>query len=246
MVFIVGGEFFIGSNKGKPDETPVHKVILNSFYMSACPVLNKEYCRYKPEHKSPGEYFPAVFVTWYDALKYCNWLSEHDGLDKCYEITEIQKRNVVSWILGDASTEYTVVLNINKNGYRLPTEAEWEYACRAGTTTEYYWGNSMNGSYCCYKDNSGSQVNTVGQKKPNQFGLYDMSGNVWEKCWDWFDKNKNYYENGPSKNPVGPSSGSIRVDRGGSLEQLRECLPVGMPRRQTARHRRLRPRFPPC
>jgi len=208
-----------------------NSVMVSSFYIGKYPVTNKEYKLFKPEHKghwSEPDY-PVETVNWYDAVKYCNWLSDKEGLDKCYSGS------------GD-----DIVCDFSKNGYRLPTEAEWEYACRAGTTTEYYWGNSMNGSYCCYKDNSGSQVNTVGQKKPNQFGLYDMSGNVWEKCWDWFDKNKNYYENGPSKNPVGPSSGSIRVDRGGSLEQLRECLPVGMPRRQTARHRRLRPRFPPC
>ncbi len=216
MVFIEGGEFFIGSNKGKPDETPVHKVILNSFYMSACPVLNKEYCSYKPETKSPGEYFPVVSVTWYDALKYCNWLSEHDGLDKCYEITEIQKRNVVSWILGDASIEYTVVLNINKNGYRLPTEAEWEYACRAGSINEYYWGNETDPEFFWYNRNSEGKIHPAGQKKPNKSGLFDMSGNVWEWCWDSYDKN--YYSESSFNNPPGPASGSYRVRRGGSYK----------------------------
>ena len=99
--------------------------------------------------------------------------------------------------------------------YRLPTEAEWEYACRAGSKTAYYWSSSgIMGNYAWYDDNSGGKVHPVGQKKSNAWGLYDMSGNVFEWCSDWYDEN--YYSVSPSNNPTGPISGSYHVLRGGS------------------------------
>ncbi|MDI6788565.1 MAG: SUMF1/EgtB/PvdO family nonheme iron enzyme, partial [Planctomycetota bacterium] len=101
-----------------------------------------------------------------------------------------------------------------KAGLQLPTEAEWEYVCRAGTNTKYYWGNESNSNYMWYDKNSNSTTHPVGQKKPNAFGLYDIIGNVWEWCQDWYDAN--YYKNSPKDNPTGPSSGEYRVLRGGS------------------------------
>ncbi|MEQ8191140.1 MAG: SUMF1/EgtB/PvdO family nonheme iron enzyme [Candidatus Eremiobacterota bacterium] len=98
--------------------------------------------------------------------------------------------------------------------YHLPTEAEWEYACRAETTTEYYWGNSINSSYCWYYDNTGLTVSPVGKKNPNKWGLYDMSGNVFEWCNDWYGN----YPSSSVSNPTGPSLGSLRVFRGGSMD----------------------------
>jgi len=98
--------------------------------------------------------------------------------------------------------------------YRLPTEAEWEYACRAGTTTKYYWGDKINDAYLWYKDNSDQQTHSVGEKLPNAWGLYDMLGNVYEWCEDWYDRD--YYSRSPWTDPVGPSSGLFRVLRGGS------------------------------
>jgi formylglycine-generating enzyme required for sulfatase activity len=102
--------------------------------------------------------------------------------------------------------------------YRLPTEAEWEYACRAGTTTKYYWGDSDSnvGNYAWYDNNSGSETHQVGRKLPNAWGLYDMSGNVQEWCEDWF--NFEYYSRSPLKDPPGPLSGEDRVQRGGHWE----------------------------
>ncbi|MEK6647189.1 MAG: formylglycine-generating enzyme family protein [Candidatus Firestonebacteria bacterium] len=97
---------------------------------------------------------------------------------------------------------------------RLPTEAEWEYACRAGTTTKYYWGDKISGDYCWYDANSNREMHPVGQKKPNRWGLYDMTGNVWELCNDWFDDK--YYEKSPKDNPKGPDTGYYKVFRGGS------------------------------
>ncbi len=106
----------------------------------------------------------------------------------------------VSW---DEAQEFASKIS-EKTGfkYRLPTEAEWEYACRAGSTTKFYFGNDTLklGDYAWYKDNSGREIQPVGQKIPNDWGLYDMSGNVWEWCFDWWDPG--YYARSPSKNPV--------------------------------------------
>ena len=121
----------------------------------------------------------------------------------------------VSW---DEAMEFCKKLSsMDGRTYRLPTEAEWEYACRAGTSTRYYWGDDLNyndiGHYAWYDGNSNHLVHSVGSKKPNRWGLYDMSGNVWEWCLDWYDKNA--YPPIAHTDPQGPPSGSNRVLRGG-------------------------------
>jgi formylglycine-generating enzyme required for sulfatase activity len=236
MVYIKGGTFQMGSNEDDSSK-PVHTVTVDNFYIGKYEVTNKEYCEFLNSagnqeegertwirgisgHEYVGiiqkgdkfivkrgyEYNPVVNITWYGAVAYCNWLSDREGLVKCYG----EKDN-----RGEG--------DIKKKGYRLPTEAEWEYACRAGTTTEYYWGNEIDGSYCWYGDNRdrGGCHHKVGLLLPNGYNLYDMSGNVSEWCNDWYDRN--YYSQSPSNNPVGPSSGSSRVIRGGKYSDTEKC-----------------------
>jgi sulfatase modifying factor 1 len=112
----------------------------------------------------------------------------------------------VAWI---GANEYC-----KKVGKRLPTEAEWEYAARAGTQTKYYWGNEMDSSFAWYDKNSNQRTHPIAQKRPNPFGLADMSGNVWEWCADWYEST--YYQEKISDNPKGPDTGQYRVMRGGS------------------------------
>ena len=98
----------------------------------------------------------------------------------------------------------------------LPTEAQWEYACRAGSKTVYHWGNTIDDKCCWHGGNSQGSTHPVGQKRPNAFGLYDMSGNVWEWCADWYDAR--YYDTKSTVNPRGPEKGAFRVVRGGSWD----------------------------
>ena len=141
---------------------------------------------------------PVENVSWNDAIAFCNKLSEREGLRPYYRSGAEEQSG------GD--------------GYRLPTEAEWEYACRAGSTTRYSFGDDAAslGEFAWYDGNSGSKTHPVGQKRPNAFGLYDMHGNVWEWCWDGYEER--YYANSPTDDPLGPSQAAVRVIRGGSWD----------------------------
>lgn len=146
-----------------------------------------------------GDRLPVERITWYDAVEFCNELSRLVGKEPVYTIN------------GER-----VSCDFNKNGFRLPTEAEWEYAARGGGLDNYkvYAGSNNLSEVGWYYENFGDETHLVGQKEPNALGIYDMSGNVWEWCWDWYDD----YAVSSETNPIGPASGSDRVARGGSWD----------------------------
>ena len=188
----------------RPDESPVHSVTLtHDFYMGETEVTQAEYIAIMGANPSSfldcGTDCPVEVVSWHEAAEYANALSVAEGLTECFNCS-----------IGDCSTPnspYTC------DGYRLPTEAEWEYAARAGTDYVYAGSNTV-GDVAWYSLNSSSQNHPVAQRLPNDWGLYDMSGNVWEWGWDWYDSG--YYSSSPSSDPEGPTSASDRIARGGS------------------------------
>jgi formylglycine-generating enzyme len=205
MVRIPGGTFMMGTSDYSTDEEPRHRVTVSSFYMGKYPVTQKEYREVMGTNPSnfKGDNLPVEQVSWYDAINYCNRLSQKEGLTPAY-----------------TGSGTNVTWNSNANGYRLPTEAEWEYACRARTTTPYYNGNSV-GDVAWYSDNSNGRTHTVGEKQANAWGLHDMLGNVFEWCWDW----KNYYTSNAQTDPKGgPSNNFGRVVRGGCWKYSAQSL----------------------
>jgi formylglycine-generating enzyme required for sulfatase activity len=207
MVRIQGGSFMMGSpvsEAGQFDVEVQHRVTVSSFYMGKYEVTQEEYAALMGTNPSyfNGDNLPVERVTWYDAVNYCNARSQNEGLTPAYVVSDT-----------------TVTWNRSANGYRLPTEAEWEYACRAGTTTPYFSGSSVDG-VGWYGDNSESTTHSVGTKQDNGWGLYDMYGNVREWCWDWFGG----YETAAQTDPMGASSGSDRVVRGGSWGNIGQSL----------------------
>jgi formylglycine-generating enzyme required for sulfatase activity len=201
MVLIEGGTFQMGSPEWE-DAIPVHSVTVNSFYMGIHEVTQQEWVALMGNNPSwiKGEELPVEQVTWNDVIDYCNTRSLAEGLTPVYT----RDGNTILW---DSSA----------NGYRLPTEAEWEYAASGGSNaaqTFRYSGSDTLDDVGWYDQNGGRTTHAVGSKAPNSLGLYDMSGNVWEWCWDWYDNG--FYRNSPPVNPTGPENGSERVIRGGS------------------------------
>ncbi|MCX6278119.1 MAG: SUMF1/EgtB/PvdO family nonheme iron enzyme [Bacteroidetes bacterium] len=186
MVFVEGGTFQMGSNDGYDNEKPVHSVTLNNFYIGKTEVTQKQW------REVMGSDPPEL---------------NNKGCDQC-------PVEGVSWI--DVQDFITKLNRKTNKTYRLPTEAEWEYAARGGNKSRgYAYSGSTNvGDVAWYSENSGLITHPVGQKEPNELGIYDMTGNVWEWCRDWYGAYE-YDWNSTISNPQGPSSGSDHVFRGG-------------------------------
>jgi formylglycine-generating enzyme required for sulfatase activity len=201
----------MGSRQGRPDERPLHKVSVDAFLMDVHEVTQADFEKIgkgealpNPSHfKGPD--LPVEQVTWPQAARFCNARSRFEGLQPCYD-------------------EDSGKCDFGANGYRLPTEAEWEYACRAGTGGDYSFGDDVRrlGDYGWSADNSGKKTHPVGQKRPNPWGLFDMHGNVAEWCQDAFDPD--YYKASPENDPHGPADGKQYVLRGGSWKSPPETL----------------------
>jgi formylglycine-generating enzyme required for sulfatase activity len=195
FITIPGGIFQIGNKEGDHDEIPVHHVTVNSFYIGKYEVTQKEYAAIIGKNPSgfKSDAFPVESISWYDAIEYCNKLSEIEGLQPAYH--------------GEGEN---ITCNFKASGYRLPTEAEWEYAA-GGKKNLKYAGDNDADTIAWYNDNSSGMTHAVGTKKANGFGIFDMSGNVAEWCWDVYGT----YSGESQNNPTGASEGKTRVVRGG-------------------------------
>jgi len=202
MVRVEGGTFQMGTvSGGYPDERPVRTVTVKSFYIGKYEVTQKEWQEIMGTNPSNfnGENLPVENVSWYDAIEYCNKRSIKEGLTPAY-----------------SGSGNNITCDWNANGYRLPTEAEWEYAAKGGNGSPgnyIYSGSNTIDDVAWYTNNSENRTHPVGTKAPNILGLYDMSGNVWEWCWDWYGS----YSSDSQIDPRGAVFGTLRVMRGGSF-----------------------------
>jgi formylglycine-generating enzyme required for sulfatase activity len=231
LIFIPGGSFRMGSPRETASsfdiERPVHKVTLDNFYLGKYEVTQGQYFEVtgirpsnfftNSEDSSPDGWksLPVEMVNWYEALVFCNKLSLKEKLNPVYRIGG--SADPGKWgeipLVENARWDAVEIIK-GSNGYRLPTEAEWEYAARGGEGAESftYAGSNNADTVSWYYDNSGFKIHEVGKKSPNDLDLYDMSGNVMEWCWDWIED----YSGNSQDNPAGPASGEFRTIRGGS------------------------------
>ena len=206
MVLIPEGDFEMGSPRGRDEEKPVHKVHVDAFLMDRTELTQGQYEKHQLANPSrfKGPALPVEMIPWTKAALFCNVRSRAENLEPCYN-------------------EDTAECDFGKSGYRLPTEAEWEYACRAGTKGDYSFGSSGKASECAwYAENAEKKTHPVALKKPNPWGLYDMHGNVAEWCNDAYAKDA--YKSAEASNPRGPKDGEMYVLRGGSWKGSADAL----------------------
>jgi len=197
---------------------------LGSFYLSKHPVTQELWEAVTGANPSgfQGARRPVEQVSWYDAVEFCNRLSTIQGYAPAYTIDKGKKDPNNKSELDNL--KWLVLLNHSADGYRLPTEAEWEYAARGGIKSQgfQYAGGEKPDEVAWHKRNSHGETKPVGLKLPNELDLHDMSGNVWEWCWDWYGD----YPGRPETNYHGPASGSSRVCRGGSWDVYPQVVRV--------------------
>jgi formylglycine-generating enzyme required for sulfatase activity len=197
------------------NEQPVHEVMITkAFYISDHEVTQREWVEVMGENPSrfKGDDLPVERVSWYDAVEYCNKRSEREGLTPVYVIDKTRKDGNNKSANDDF--KWTVTWNKNTNGYRLPTEAEWEFAAQGGVLNKgwEYSGAAYVDGVAWYMENSRGETQPVKIRSPNELGVFDMSGNVAEWCWDWSGS----YEGGTQTDPEGALAGARRIYRGGS------------------------------
>jgi len=203
LVSVEGGSFGMGSDAGAASERPVHEVRVGAFLIGKFEVTQAQWKDVMGSSatadRGKGDRYPVYNVSWQDATAFCNKLSQREGLAPCYSGS------------GAGTT-----CDFSANGYRLPTEAEWEFAARGGKAggKRLYSGSDDKDAVGWDSANATSSTHEVGLKAPNELGVYDMSGNVWEWCFDWYGAD--FYATSPRDDPTGPESGFYRVLRGGS------------------------------
>jgi len=222
MVDLPGGACLMGSPDGDgmayDDERPQHRVTVSGFRIARTVVTEDLYRQVMDNEHGEDTGVPAIEIGWYQAVEFCNRLSLRHGYRACYHYFPLLPRRL-AWRC-----------DWSANGYRLPTEAEWEYACRAGTRTRWSFGDDEQalGEYAWFRRNSKKKLHPVRQKHPNSWGLFDMHGNVWEWCWDWYER----YRRFGRYDPRGAWFGWRRVLRGGSFwnppRSLRSANRVGV------------------
>jgi formylglycine-generating enzyme required for sulfatase activity len=222
LIDVSGTPFTMGSPAGElgrhTNEVEHAVTLTRSFWLMTTEITQQQYLDvmgYNPSYFSGcGMDCPVEWVNWHEVAAYTNELSRLEGLGECYSCTGTAPRNIACAASGSYASPYDCP------GYRLPTEAEWEYAARGGTTTATYAGE-LTATDCSdttldpiawFCGNASSTTHPVGTKRANAYGLYDMLGNVWKWCHDWYVD----YPGGAETDPTGPPSGSGRVLRGGS------------------------------
>ncbi|NIP96027.1 MAG: formylglycine-generating enzyme family protein, partial [Akkermansiaceae bacterium] len=204
MIYLAGGQFEMGSDQGNPDEGPVHQVTLSPFLIDKTEVTHAMFTAAElpnPSRWKDDPDKPVESLRWRDAKLYCNERSLMEGFTPCYD-----------------EKKPGLPCNFEADGYRLPTEAEWEYAALAGAGGDYDFGSAAKlRQFAIFEENGRKRTHPVGSRKPNRWGIHGMYGNVAEWCQDAYDPG--YYASSQVRDPAGPDAGAAdvkRVIRGGS------------------------------